>query len=244
MEPLYRDKEWLYQKYVVEKLSSLQIADLLGCHRTTVVKWLKRHDIPRKRKATVYCENCGAELERGFSRIKRAERQFCNRRCKGQWMKTNYRGGSNPHYKKRVEVECAYCGGKKKILPCRAEREQDNFFCDYACMGAWQSEHLSGKRSYAWKGGRVKYYGPNWQRQRRKARQRDNFRCQVCGIQENELNRELDVHHIVPFLEFGYVVGENAAYRKANRLTNLLSLCPTCHRQVEAGLVSVQTKMF
>ncbi len=76
--------------------------------------------------------------------------------------------------------------------------------------------------------------GPNWAEQRDKARQRDGFRCQGCGAPERP-NRQHDVHHLRPFREFGYLPGQNTHYREANRLDNLITLCPTCHRQAEVG---------
>nr|WP_290665128.1 DEAD/DEAH box helicase [Ardenticatena sp.] len=84
-------------------------------------------------------------------------------------------------------------------------------------------------------------YGPNWETQRRKARERDGFRCQVCGISERELGRELDVHHKRPFREFGYDPTDPARanrYLEANALENLISLCPACHRRVEPPYLS------
>lgn len=74
-------------------------------------------------------------------------------------------------------------------------------------------------------------YGPNWPAQRGAARERDGFRCQQCGANAGE-DGQLDVHHIIPFRTFGYVPGVNVAYREANRLDNLITLCATCHRQV------------
>jgi DEAD/DEAH box helicase domain-containing protein len=37
-----------------------------------------------------------------------------------------------------------------------------------------------------------------------------------------------------PFRDFGYVPGENDYYRPANRLENLVTLCPSCHQRAEA----------
>jgi len=76
--------------------------------------------------------------------------------------------------------------------------------------------------------------GPNWAEQRDKARQRDNSCCQHCGAPERP-GRQHDVHHLRPFREFGYVPGQNARYLEANRLENLVTLCPACHRRAEAG---------
>ncbi|MFN2144676.1 MAG: Zn-binding domain-containing protein, partial [Anaerolineales bacterium] len=68
-------------------------------------------------------------------------------------------------------------------------------------------------------------YGPNWPRQRDAARQRDNHTCQNCGLPED--GRAHDVHHKIPFRAF-------EDFSEANRLENLVTLCPTCHRRAEA----------
>lgn len=74
-------------------------------------------------------------------------------------------------------------------------------------------------------------YGPDWQRQRNKARARDGYRCTQCGAPEND--REHDVHHVRPFREFGYVAGRNENYLEANRLENLITVCRSCHQAIE-----------
>jgi DEAD/DEAH box helicase domain-containing protein len=75
-------------------------------------------------------------------------------------------------------------------------------------------------------------YGPNWSQQRDAARARDGHRCCQCGAPERE-DRRHDVHHITPFHAFGYVPAVNDLYELANRLENLVTLCPACHRRVE-----------
>jgi DEAD/DEAH box helicase domain-containing protein len=74
--------------------------------------------------------------------------------------------------------------------------------------------------------------GPNWDEQRRRARARDDYRCRHCGAPERP-KRGHDVHHVEPFRTFGYVRGRNDNYLEANRLENLVTLCPSCHRRVE-----------
>ena len=68
-------------------------------------------------------------------------------------------------------------------------------------------------------------YGPDWSQQRDRARSRDEFRCQVCGLEEGD--REHHVHHKTPFRRFDSPVA-------ANQLSNLVTLCPSCHRRVES----------
>jgi DEAD/DEAH box helicase domain-containing protein len=70
-------------------------------------------------------------------------------------------------------------------------------------------------------------YGPNWEQQRRRARERDRFRCQVCGAPEQ--GRAHDVHHKTPFRTL-------AGYLQANQLSNLITLCPACHQRAELAV--------
>ena len=67
-------------------------------------------------------------------------------------------------------------------------------------------------------------YGSDWTQQRDRARSRDEFRCQVCGLEEGD--REHHVHHKTPFRQFD-------SPKAANQISNLVTLCPSCHRRVE-----------
>ncbi len=70
-------------------------------------------------------------------------------------------------------------------------------------------------------------YGPGWGKIRERVRARDGYKCQVCGLPES--GRQHDVHHKVPFRAF-------ASREEANRLENLITLCPSCHRKVEENV--------
>lgn len=76
-------------------------------------------------------------------------------------------------------------------------------------------------------------YGPNWRQQRDRARARDSYRCQVCGTPEGE--RVHDVHHKIPFRAFTDERG-SIDEQAANRLENLITLCPSCHRRAETAV--------
>jgi transposase-like protein len=47
----WRNEELLYQKYVVEELSSNELGELWDCDGQTVLNWLKRYDIDRRDNA-------------------------------------------------------------------------------------------------------------------------------------------------------------------------------------------------
>ena len=70
-------------------------------------------------------------------------------------------------------------------------------------------------------------YGPNWTRQRILARKRDQYRCQHCGAPEQDKTHH--VHHKIPFRNF-------LSYEEANQLSNLITLCPVCHKNAETAV--------
>lgn len=115
--------------------------------------------------------------------------------------------------------------------------------CSEPTVYRWLNEHGIPTRSAAeaigvgpdhhrWKGGRSRYYGPNWHQQRRKCLERDNNQCVVCGMtleaHTQKYRESLHVHHITPFRKFG-----EDGYEKANRLENLLTLCRRHHDEWE-----------
>lgn len=87
----------------------------------------------------------------------------------------------------------------------------------------WWDEREAGSR------------GPNWPTQSERARRRDGYRCRQCGAPQRP-GRKHDVHHIRPFREFNWLPGNNDNYRQANALSNLITLCPSCHRQAEQAV--------
>ncbi len=70
-------------------------------------------------------------------------------------------------------------------------------------------------------------YGPAWPQIRLRVLERDGHRCQICGALE--VNRPHHVHHKIPFRAF-------PSAELANRLDNLITLCPTCHRRAEQAV--------
>lgn len=162
-----------------------------------------------KPKVQRQCERCGKTLQVHESQIANGEGRYCSRECKNQ----------------RIEKVCELCNNTYAIPANQAPR---NRFCSKACVSEWQRQTWVGPNAPAWRGGHTPYYGPNWRNQRRAARKRDDFTCQRCGIAEERLYRNLDVHHIIPFRAFGI-----ERYKEANRLANLISLCHLCHLTTE-----------
>lgn len=67
-------------------------------------------------------------------------------------------------------------------------------------------------------------YGPDWKNLRQIVRKRDEHECQHCGAVEQD--KAFDVHHKIPFKQF-------ASAEQANQKSNLITLCPSCHKKAE-----------
>lgn len=134
----------------------------------------------------------------------------------------------------RIEKECPVCGtlftAELNIL-----KKGNGKYCSRKC---WSISY-TGEGNPRWKGGRRTLEdrsgkGKSWKKQAAKARKRDKYICQDCGKTQLELRSTLHVHHIIPFWNFTSV-------RKANLLTNLRSLCGSCHKKAENKIKWHQT---
>lgn len=111
--------------------------------------------------------------------------------------------------------------------------------CSRDCRSSWLSEAFTGQGHPNWQGGNVGAYGPGWSRVRRLALERDERTCVVCGTSAEELDRNPDVHHILPVRWFDE--SDEYTILDAHRLSNVVSLCIGCHRKADAGTISRET---
>jgi 5-methylcytosine-specific restriction endonuclease McrA len=105
-------------------------------------------------------------------------------------------------------------------------------FCSPACLHKWFESKQRGERNSNWRGGYDYEYGTSWYVSRKETKERDGYRCQVCGFHGYDISRSLDVHHIVPFHHF-------TTASQANQLSNLVTLCKECHPKVERGTITI-----
>jgi 5-methylcytosine-specific restriction endonuclease McrA len=127
----------------------------------------------------------------------------------------------------KKDANCANCGKEIEVSKWRLEQSDGNVFCDSDC----HAEHRSdGDRPHQ------PYYGKNWEKKREERIVIDDEKCRVCGITRQEHYDEhgidLSVHHIVRFLDFDKA-------NEANQLSNLVTLCSECHRNVESGKIEL-----
>ena len=140
-------------------------------------------------------------------------------------VKISFGEDPNANREEEIEVRCRACGKRYRTPRWYAKRGVRLHFCSKACRVTWEEEHAD--EPYRLRlGGRPEHRGGNWEVQAGRARKRDGYRCRICGTTEEEIRRQLDVHHRIPARTF-----ESPA--DGNSLGNLISVCPTCHKRLE-----------
>ena len=236
--PELKNREWLHEKYVEEGESALEISEELGCHPKTVYRRMEECGISRRpssREQTPDLLESPTQLREEYHtdgvRAKDiADRIGCAKSTVLRWLSVHGIETKNPrdHYD-RVSAECGWCGSEISRTPSRM-RATDIQFCSVTCQSEWQSDARSGVNHPSWIGGE-RHYGRGWNKNKKNAvRVRDQARCQGCGLPESESFEEygtaLHVHHITPAREIDDP-------KKRNGMTNLITLCQTCHPRWE-----------
>ena len=121
---------------------------------------------------------------------------------------------------------CLYCQKPVDFPEWLRDEGFNLLLCSGACRKAWAKEQVDppveiGTKSWT--------HGANWEQQKRLARDRDGYACRICRVTEEELRSRLHVHHHIPYGSFRSNV-------EANKLEHLISVCPSCHGQLDAAL--------
>lgn len=152
---------------------------------------------------------------------------------------------------------CVTCGGV--FSPVKYKKSINRFVgatgrmnCSKQCIDKWKSEtkgvymranreRFSGPNNWNWKGACLRknrsYRGAEWNTVAEKIRNRDKRRCVNCGMSEEDhkarWSHKLEVHHKIPFHEF-------TDYKKANKPSNLVTLCKSCHMTADRAIKNRQ----
>ena len=233
----YRNREWLFEQYVDKGRSITDIAEELGVDHTTISKWRRKLNIPKpSKKVELECPVCGDTFTRYKSKVERANHaNVCSRTCHYEGrslgiIDRDVEGGYNvePTVYQR---ECKNCGGEFSTTAT-----EDYQHCSRGCFLEAHSDRMTGKGNPAYIDGSTKekrcYRGPHWAKTRKKVYERDNYTCQRCGVKcisRKAFNGEngeklIQAHHIN-----GYESPDS------NTMDNLVTLCASCHGEVEGG---------
>jgi len=239
----WHNKSWLYQKYHEEGLDTNEIADECGVTGKTIQYWFNKHDIERDSRGTsadgkytdetwlrqkyfiegktlreiaTLCDVTKTTIRRWFDRNNidpnPVGRSFNDGKYNDEeWLREKYL-----EEEKTITELASSCGVSNATI----HRALVRFNIDRRRHGEHQ---LKQPEERAPKG-----RGKGWKRSKRQALERAGYTCEnpECSIDGEDLGRNPDVHHIVPFRLFD-------SDEEANQLSNLIVLCPPCHRQVE-----------
>ena len=197
----------------------------------------KKGHIPWNKKPDLFkeCELCGKKFKIHYYRKNTA--RFCSMSCKSKWIFKNKNirekfieaskkrtGNKNNKWKGGpIKVKCAWCDKELLRFPSRLKKFKYHF-CEAngECYAKWQIENRTGENSGGWQGGvSFEPYPPKFNKLlKRKIKERDNYKCQICGIPEEECITGLLIHHI----DF---------YKNNNIYNNLITLCRSCHGKMQ-----------
>jgi Restriction endonuclease len=169
-------------------------------------------------KVERFCLRCGKSFEVVPSLVKEGG-NYCSRSC--------YEDGE------KVECICKQCHRMFFVYPSQIKHHA-TVYCSLKCTGLARS----GENNPHWKGGYGDYRGENWRQQQRLARKRDGGICQNCHRKPNKGESRFSIHHIKPFRIF------NGDYLAANDLSNLITLCRSCHPKAEHGKIAIQIPLL
>lgn len=237
-----RDFEWLWQQRWVRGRSEYDIAEEIGCTRPAVGYWLKKYNIGGRVHPWVLDAEILHDLYirrdnkmHDLANMLNVDRStLAKYATKHDANKDVHRGGDGlkwaiPYIRDEYE--------KGRSVKSIGEDLGATYYGILRVMDMWGVErrkpgNLSGEEHPQWSGGVVDYYGPNWFTQRNRARGRDNYTCQRCGVNESEQSMQLDVHHKTPRSHYVDGGGE-VDYEEMNRIENLITLCRSCHKTME-----------
>jgi len=226
-------KDFLYQRYVLDKKSQSQIATEVGCATSLVGKYLKKHDIKTRsisesKKGLLASE----EAKRNMSRAHKGKmlgknNPFFGRRhseeTKRKISEAN-KGRRFKHSEEAIRKISAYHKGKvystetrEKMSKARRgtkHTEETKRKISEAASGERNPMYgkprpdMLGSNNPSWKGGRTKLVhllrGCNqYNIWRQKVYKRDQYTCQHCG---STVSGTLNADHIVPI---SYIIENN-----------------------------------
>jgi len=201
-EKKYADLNWLYQKYCIEKLSSIAIAKLCGCSSNNIRRWLKIHNIKIRSESEslriFYARNPNSNPMQGRHHSVKTRKKMSDAK------KGKYTGEKNHRWTGEIkEKTCLYCLATfKPDAPCRNEKTK---FCSYDCWHDYQKKHglFRGKNHPRWKGGKERYFN-------RTARE----------VWEKHWNKKIPI---------GFHIHHKDGNNRNNEISNLVSLSASDH---------------
>lgn len=224
MEEKYINLKELKTKYIKDSLSSRELAKFYNVGKTTILRKMKNAGI-KPREQWIFKKYKDKEwLEIAATKYTYRKMAALCKCCVNTIMRWTKR--YNIKYKRKYTKEFSKnrsrITSKFRIGKKHSEKTKEKMRLSQL-----------GEKGHNWMGGKIPLRNRSpWKQQKQKTLKRDNYICQLCGKTKKENdNRELDVHHRVPFRYF-------KNYKDAHDLNNLITLCRKCH-QIEERKIEI-----
>lgn len=211
------DKEWLHQKYVVEGLSSYQIAKIVNRNPKQVWEWLKGYNLPTRERTWDIEPNTQPYHDPEWLKAEYVDKKRSTGEIGEQF---GVEGETILYFLRKFKIDRRDTSEVRKVKRWGALGEQNPMY------------GKRGKDSSNWKGGltpeRQAFYSSiEWGNAVKIVWKRDAGICQRCGIKKDRHHKDLlmHIHHIVSF-----TVRELRA-----EPSNLVLLCADCHHWVHSS---------
>lgn len=207
------DRDWLYQKYIVEGLSTYQIAKLVQRNPKQVYNWIRDYGIQLRERAW------DTEEHKPYHDKEWLIREYVEKQRSTGEIAADF--GVNEagiiHFMRRHGIK------RRNTSEARAVKHWGQ---------PGEKNPMYGKRGEDtpnWKGGctpeRQAFYNSlEWIKVAKQVWERDERNCQRCG-QRWHRGRKFHIHHIVSF----------SVQELRAELNNLVLLCAKCHRWVHSN---------
>lgn len=237
--------EELRVQYIEEGKSFEECAEYFDCSSSLIEQRLHEYDIPTRPAGSDPVDISESELrelyvDTGLSTVEIAERYGCHNATISSKLKDAGISTEGPNHGNSLNLP------EEELIELYVERGKttydlaEYYDCDPTVIERrlrWYGieERHTGPSDDPWE----YKYGSSWRRQRKKALERADYRCERCGITDNE-HREthveptrgvgfgLDVHHRVSVTLFRRW---ELCIDDANILSNLQVLCQSCHKE-------------
>lgn len=201
-------------------LNIKQIVSKYNVSRSVIFRWFnKLNIIKEKKRYHKICIICNKIFyKKPYSSLEQfSRRKTCSNLCLNKQKSILNLGKNNPMYDKipynkgkyQNKSFCKYCNKEFHFYISNSK----GVFCSKNCFG----KYYSGKNNHNWSEGKKYTYGKIWKLIRTEVLYKYKYKCVKCG-----LNKNLDVHHIIPFRKV-----------KEHKIENLIVLCRSCHRKEE-----------
>lgn len=78
---------------------------------------------------------------------------YCSNECRYAHRPDTIRGENNPRYKKKIKINCGFCGKGLEVFPSNAALYKNHFCKGTDCQSKWNSENRKGELNANYHGG-------------------------------------------------------------------------------------------